>query len=198
MDDSGFMRVLQPARRLNHPVDGLLGGNRACLNDLSRKIRAVHVFHDQIAAFAFGAGVESSDNIRVRQAGDRLHLLLEPRGRVVQLRGLNRENLDRDLPVQLRISRQIDDPHPAAAQLADHLVITNLRWSLSSSRRRSLSRPAGGHQLGWLVTKRFGQQLLDLLVQSRVVSAAFCEKLLTLLRRLFHRRGKDQHRLGGR
>ena len=67
------------------------------------------------------------DDVGVTEPGGRLGLDGKPmpRLRVEPHRGV--WNLDRDLPVENRVVRQVDDSEPAAAQLPKHLEPTDRR-----------------------------------------------------------------------
>ncbi len=62
----------------------------------------------------------------VIERGERLRLALEPR-QAVGIRGEElRQDLDRHLPIELRVARPIDLPHPAGAKRIDYFIGTEL------------------------------------------------------------------------
>ena len=58
----------------------------------------------------------------VIERGERLRLALEPR-QAVGIRGEDlRQDLDRHLPIELRVARPLDLPHPACSERAEDFV----------------------------------------------------------------------------
>ncbi len=83
--------------------------------------------------------VVDHDDVRVREPGDRLRLAqrpLPPLGQRDAVAGLDPQELDRDLSVQLRIVGGVDLPHPAAPDQAEHDVAANRR--APDERRRGM------------------------------------------------------------
>src|SRR4051812_41599786 len=58
----------------------------------------------------------------MREGGDRPRLPLEPRKRLRPIREIDRENLYRDVSVQLRIPRAIDLAHAAGTERRDDFI----------------------------------------------------------------------------
>ena len=69
---------------------------------------------------AVGANVVDRDDVRVRQAGERLGLAEQPRVAVAAL--AREDELEGDLAVELRVVSGVDDTHAAGADPAEHDV----------------------------------------------------------------------------
>jgi len=67
------------------------------------------------------AGGENREDVRVLQVGGDFDFLPEPRGADLA-REFGREQLDHDLAVERRLSREEETTHPAAAELALDVV----------------------------------------------------------------------------
>ena len=76
-----------------------------------------------------GADVEDHHHVGVRQARDGLRLAQRalPPLRQDAVSGLDPQQLDRHLAIQLRIVGRVDVAHPAAADQAEHDVTANAR-----------------------------------------------------------------------
>jgi hypothetical protein len=72
--------------------------------------------------------IEDREDVGMRKRGYRLRLALEPRERVRIARDRDRQHLDRNLALELRVPRPIDLPHPASAKRRQDLV-----WAEASS-----------------------------------------------------------------
>ena len=82
------------------------------------------------------ADVVDDDDVRVRQPRDRLRLAqrpLPPLGQRDAVAGLDPQELDRDLAIELRIVRRVDLAHPAAPDQPQHDVAADDR---AASERR--------------------------------------------------------------
>ena len=85
------------------------------------RVFAFHQFHHQ------GVALEAVDlrDVRMVQRGESLRLAGEPRGTVGVAREEMREDLDRDLALQLRVARAIDLTHTSSAERRDDFVRTD-------------------------------------------------------------------------
>jgi hypothetical protein len=79
-------------------------------------------FHDGIAHAVVAAEVVNGEDVGVRKRRDRARFALEP-GHPVGVRGeCRRQDLDRDVPPQPRVTRAIHFAHPAGAEGVQDLV----------------------------------------------------------------------------
>jgi hypothetical protein len=119
-------------------VDGRSRGRAACPSasqismadrrsqgELGRRSGAeagsVDELHDEEGDAAVLAHVVHGDDVGVVQRGRGTRLAHEALARVGR-RGRIRQDLDRDVAVQVEIARAVDDPHPAASELAVEAV----------------------------------------------------------------------------
>ena len=63
------------------------------------------------------------DDVRVREAGRHARLADEPLARIRRLREMGREDLDRNVAVELHVAREVDHPHAAATELARKRIL---------------------------------------------------------------------------
>src|SRR5215467_8850360 len=82
------------------------------------------VFHDDEGKPAKLSNFEYSCNVRVRDASHRLGFTNEPL--MHRWIGWAIESLDRDLPVQERVSGNVDHPHRSATDFAHDLVVCDV------------------------------------------------------------------------
>src|SRR5207244_1874276 len=82
--------------------------------------------------------VEDREDVRVRERRDRERLTLEPGERIRVLRERFREDLDRDLALQVRVVSAVDLAHAAGAERAADLVgaETGSGWQRHELERR--------------------------------------------------------------
>ena len=86
---------------------------------------------------------------------DRLGLVLEPPQLVLRGQRGRPDHLERDRPVEADLAGLVDDPHAAAAQLADQLVVAEV--ADASARRQvpiAFGLPAGRDRLPWESRRR--------------------------------------------
>ena len=72
---------------------------------------------------AFGADSEDGNDVRVMQMGRRLGLVAETLEMLGVEGGGERQHLQGDAPAERELDRLVDDPHAAAADLADDLEV---------------------------------------------------------------------------
>jgi hypothetical protein len=85
---------------------------------------ATYVLHDDERRPVLLADVVDSGDVRVIEGGRQHRLLLESLPPLLVPRDLGGEELDRHLPVEPHVGRQIDRPHPALADLLVDAVVT--------------------------------------------------------------------------
>jgi hypothetical protein len=102
-------------------------GRPAAADPLGER-RPVHELEGEVGQPGGLAHVEDLDDVRVLEPGDGPGLGEEPgdgrRGRGVRA---GEDHLERDHPVQPGLPGLVHDPHPAAAQLPEHLVPGHVR-----------------------------------------------------------------------
>ena len=132
---------------------GRLSENPRGLLDLRRAVhqrvqgRAVdQLHHDEWPAFVLPQGVDRADVGMVeRRGGPRL--AEEPLQPDVVAGVFRRQELQRDLPVELRIARSIDNPHAPPAQLPQHFITGHgRRAALRQLHRRAAAQRKSGPQ----------------------------------------------------
>ena len=87
--------------------------------------RPAQQLHDDEEAVAVFADVEDRDDVRMRQAGGRLRLPVEPRPDVGIVFEIGRQDLEGDVPAHRFVTRAVDDAHRAAADPLDDLIAAN-------------------------------------------------------------------------
>ena len=101
------------------------GGGRAVAAEVAEHAvepAPLDPLHRVVAEAADLADVEDRDDVRVVQPGGGPRLVQEPSAAVRVGRGVGAEHLQRDRAVEPDVDRLVDDPHAAAAQLADDPV----------------------------------------------------------------------------
>ena len=102
---------------------------------------AADVLHRVIRQAVLLADGEDGDDVRVVELRDGHRLALEPLPAPGVEQPLARDDLQRDLPGQRFLERLVDDPHPAAPQLADDPVLAQaLQGRLVQARAVVLGR----------------------------------------------------------
>ena len=153
--------ILQAQGRLANHLAGVGDRQRAPALDHAREVQPVDVLHDQEVRPFDLAGVMGPDDVRMIELADRLHLAFEPGHRVLVRDAILGQDLDGDDPLELRMSRLVDRPHPPFAQFGEQLVLAQLlqpaqgdgfrfclgcRFGNSHGRLQFLG-PRGGHGL---------------------------------------------------
>jgi len=149
MHDARAVRRRETATRLEVDIDDLLPGARLALPD--REVRPFDELHHDRRARAESDHLVDLHDVRVREARHRLGLA--DRAGVVAVAG--RDDLDRDLAIELRIVRGDDDAHAAGTDEAHQPVAADLRVGpfRRRGRRHSLEQgfESGGHFRGrWI------------------------------------------------
>ena len=121
MDDALLVRGGETPGDLERVVHGLLRGDRAGF-ELPAQRLALEELHDGVGDAVLRSEVEDRQDVRMRERRDGLRLALEP-GERVRIGGDGlREDLDRDVPVELPVPRPVDLAHPARAERREDLV----------------------------------------------------------------------------
>ncbi len=94
----------------------------ALLGDPHLQVGTAHVFHDDEAPRPLLEEVEHRDDVRVREAADRLHLAPHPLARHLRRGGRRHQQLERDLRVELAVAGEVHDRVTAPPDLAHDLV----------------------------------------------------------------------------
>ena len=141
VDDALLMGSGESLRDLQRIVHGLLLRNRARV-ELSAQRLAFQKLHDGVGDSVLVSEVVDREDVLVGKRRDRLRLALEPRERVGIGRDGLREDLDRDVPVQLPVPRPVHLPHPARAERREDLVGTESSTRGKRHCCRRILRPA--------------------------------------------------------
>jgi hypothetical protein len=121
MDDLRAVRDLDgPRERLDH-LRGI-GDRLRGLLELQGEASPLHVLELEIGPSAEIADAVDLDNVSMMEASDRLRLVQQPGDRVGIVRSLGQDHLQGTGSIQKYLSRPVNDPHPAPAQLAEDLV----------------------------------------------------------------------------
>ena len=102
--------------------DGLLDGQRAALLDEAVERPALDVLHDDEVELVGLADVVDADDVGMVQGGGGAALAVEPLQGADVLDLVRREDLQRDLPLQTRMLREVDRAHAALAERAEQAV----------------------------------------------------------------------------
>ena len=121
VDDALLVGSGEALSHLQRVVHGLLLGDRTCIEFPAQRL-AFQKLHDGVRDALVRSEVEDREDVRMGERRDRLRLALEPGQRVGIGRDGLREDLDRDVPVQLLIPCPVHLPHPARAQRREDLV----------------------------------------------------------------------------
>ena len=108
----------------------------------------LHVLHRDEDLVFERADVVRDDDVRVRQARDRLRLAqraLPPLRQRDAVARLHAQQLDRDLAIQLRVVRRVDLAHAAAPDHRQHDVAADARPARERGRHRIGQRLTGAH-----------------------------------------------------
>ncbi len=121
VDDSLLVRRLERLGDLPRDGEGLVEGERPALQPLG-EVFALDELHDEGADAARLLEAVDRGDVGVLQLGQDLRLALET-GEAVGVGGERLgQDLDRDLALQLRVGRAVDDAHPALAERGGDLV----------------------------------------------------------------------------
>ena len=118
VDEASGVDRVEPVADLGDQGGRLLGAEPADLRQPPAQIGAADVAHrDPGDPALFARGVDR-DDVRMLDRGSDPRLLGEAPGEDLIRRRLGGDQLQRHLPFQARLQRQIEDPHPAAAEAA--------------------------------------------------------------------------------
>ncbi len=123
VDDPLAVRRLERRGDLGSEPQGLIDGEQPSGEAFCKGL-PLEQFHHQVLDAVLVAHVVERADVRVRQLGDGLRLPLEPLPDLGALGETRRQHLDRDRPLEPRVSRFVDLPHPASSQWRDDLVRT--------------------------------------------------------------------------
>ena len=99
----------------------LRGGRAPVLQALAERL-ALEQLHRGVDGALLAAEVVDGEDVRVGEGGDRLRLALEAGERVRVLGEVPRQDLHRDVALELGVARAEHDAHAALAELGDDLV----------------------------------------------------------------------------
>ena len=116
MDDAPAVGRVEGARRLDREVHGLRQRDRTALDEALHGLARAQLHHDERAALVLLDVVDDAD-VRVVERGGEARLALEARehGRIRRQRG--RQELERDVAIEVQVVGAIHDSHPAGAEL---------------------------------------------------------------------------------
>jgi hypothetical protein len=127
VDDAARVRLVE---RLGHAADDAadLGEAERAARHAVEERAARHVAHHDERLFLVLAVVVDGDDVGVFERSDDLGFALEARAELLVEGELARQDFDRDLPLHVRVAREVDDRHPAPAQLAFNFITTDGLW----------------------------------------------------------------------
>ena len=121
--DPLIVRVLQGVAELDEePLDDA-NGKRGVRSDQGIERRAVHELHDEKQRIAFVADRVDHDDVRMIQLRRRPCLALEPLFHSFVEGEVRQHGLDRHLPVQPQVIREVDGGHTPTSDLFADLVL---------------------------------------------------------------------------
>jgi len=91
------------------------------LEPLRERVALDQLHHEEVRAIVLFEAMDRRD-VRMVQRGEQLRFSMEARKTLRVVREAFGHNLERDLPIQLRVARSIHLSHPARADLGRHLV----------------------------------------------------------------------------
>ena len=122
VDDPLRVRRLERVRDLDAELEQLADLERPPADPLGQRLALEQLHRDEVAALVLVDRVHRADaGVVERRGGLRLPLEALERGGV--LRQLCRQELERDVPAELRVFRLVHDTHAAAAQLRRDPVV---------------------------------------------------------------------------
>ncbi len=138
MHDTGIVSVLHGAGELlDQP--GRVAGRLRCAGEELLEAATLDQLQRQIRQPLMLADIVNADDSRVRQPSHRGRLDAEPPQRVAAGMGPGQDHLQGDHPSQPQMPGLVDDPHAAAADLAQHLVARH--FGESGGHRRADAAP---------------------------------------------------------
>ncbi len=139
MNNSLRVGVLHRLREREDQFGRRARGPRLALNPLRERV-PLDIFHHQVRSPVVLADLVQLADVRMLEPRDGLGLGAEPLPRFA--RGLARQldHLDRHVPPQGRLARQVDDPHAAQTQLADNVETRDFRRRRTTRFATSIKR----------------------------------------------------------
>src|SRR5512144_1949322 len=127
MDDAAAMRVRERPRDLAQDARGVRWREwTARPESLAERLTLDVAHHEEDEAVGLADAMDRHD-VRMRESRGRARLAEEPLARLRAAREVRRQHLDGDVAVELHVAREVDDSHPAAAELALQRVFAGER-----------------------------------------------------------------------
>src|SRR5262245_24734742 len=125
MNHASLVRRLERVRDVSCDVERLFDRNRSTLNALRQRL-AFHQLENEEPRLTGLLDVVDRPDIGMIQRGENLSLALEPANPLRVARKLIRQNLDRNVALQLQVAPSIHLAHSAFAEQTCDLVIPKL------------------------------------------------------------------------
>src|SRR6266567_145277 len=135
MHDSFVVRELQRLANLRDDLQRLAGREFAGLFQLPQ-VGSIHIFHDEVVKAVHLAEFVERHDVRVAQFSEGTGLAREALGESRVASRLQREDLERDQPVNLVLAGLIDRSHAAGPKQLDNLKLWKMRGDLGDRGRR--------------------------------------------------------------
>ena len=126
VDDAARVAVVERLGDLDADVDDLAEAQRL-VADQPEQVRAADERHDEEERALVAAEVVDRDDRGVVHLRDDLRLALEALLELRRVRSSRGDELDRDLAVEHRVPRAVDDAHAAPSELPQDLVTIDQR-----------------------------------------------------------------------
>ena len=127
VDEPTLVCLVERSRDLGDDRRGARRIERAFARDELAQVLAVHVAHRQIQGALVLAGLVDRDDVRVVERGGDPRLALEASAETWVLGQLGRDELERDVAVELLLVGEVDDAHAATADQPLDLASCDLR-----------------------------------------------------------------------
>ena len=123
MHDARAMRVVERLGQFDENLSRVLVWQPTLAPQATLERFAVHVAHDEEKQIPGLAERIQWDDVRMRKPGGGARFAQEPLACVACVRQFDREHLHCHLPIEERLSREIDSPHPAETDQLKQLVL---------------------------------------------------------------------------
>ena len=170
MHDPGLAGFVERLQNLLHIMERQLRGGRAFAADVFPQIQTFHVFLGDEMQFLGLAHDEHLHDVGMRQTRRRTGLALESLQKDVVRFEFRPQHLDRHLPAQRGLFRQIDLRHPAASQQSQQTKFAEHAVGEILMRDDRLVLVAGGPVLGRIQGQLVGgirSELISRFLRSR-------------------------------